>query len=772
MKSFLYFLCEEDGRSLTVKNGVVSSAAFPTPLPFTPDGWQDISIGWERDMKTVGIVRNFTLSLGFVRDGAQILRKVVYDQGIERKLYLIITRRYTEVDLTGQTFAHTYRKYYKGALDLSTFQDSLTKVTCAISEGGVKKLYDAYRGTAFEYPLSEGDAIIKMDGIRLTSQKRYLCAPVSDYTSECQAPFNLDDTSVYAVAFSKYSEEGTPVNIAAVDSSYALLDDDTYLDSEAYFLLTTGTAEVSAQLSFAAAWQQNFAVTGGHCIIELVKNTGEVVATICNFDLNSGNEKRSIAFNETVNFTMNAGEKLFLVARLRTTTSIGFSGIPAKASLAFLETECSFLLKSRYRTTYIKAYTPWALFKRLVKSITGSELNAKSDLLQQYEDYVITSGDGLRVLQGAKIKTSLNDFIESFHTIAVAGIGVEGGKVTVEEKPYFLNNSNPVDLGEVKDLEVEPAKELLFNTVKIGYSPINTDDVNGKFAFNNTHIYKTAVTNVTKELALISPYAADPFAIEITRANLDGKTSTDNSSDNQVFFLNVRKQTATYTASFGEGFGAYVITLNDVTDLQQFPVGSVITFSGTQFNNKAFTIRSAGITDTNVAFLFVDEATTPETGVTTTATYGVRILNRPAMTITGVPDPGTIFNVLLSPKRLLQKHLPWINSVLWDMVGSKLTFQTTEKNADLVADGIVEKGDVVVGTERLFKNMLFSFDAPVRNDLAELLETEPNRSFSFRWQGLSFTGYTSQVGIAPNDGKEQKIKLLSTNDNNLSTLVR
>lgn len=772
MKSFLYFLCEEDGRSLTVQNGVVSSAAFPTPLPFTPDGWQDISIGWERDMKTVGIVRNFTLSLGFVRDGATILRKVVYDQGIGRKLYLIITRRYTEVDIPGQTFAHTYRKYYKGALDLSTFQDSLTKVTCAISEGGIKKLYDAYRGTTFEYPLSEADTIIKMDGIRLTSQKRYFCAPVTDYTSECQAPFNLDDTSVYAVAFSKYSEEGTPVNIAAVDSSYAILDDDNYLESDAYFIATTGDADITAQLSFAAAWQQNLSVTGGHCIIELVKNTGVVVATICNFDLTSGNEKRSITYNNTVSFTMSAGEKLFLVARLRTTTSIELGSFRAKASLAFSESECSFLLKSRYRTTYVRAFTPWALFRRLVKSITGSDLNAKSDILQQYDDYVITSGDGLRSLAGAKIKTSLNEFFEAFHTIAACGIGVEAGKITIEEKPHFFDNSDPVELGEVKDLEVDPAKELLFNTVKVGYNAIQTDDVNGKFAFCNTHIYKAAVTNVTKELTLISPYAADPFAIEITRANLDGKTTTDNSSDNQVFFLNVKKQMATYTANFGEFFGAYLITLNDVTDIQQFPVGSVITFSGTQFNNKAFTIQSAGIADTLIAFLFVAEATTTETGVTATATYGVRILNRPAMTITGVPDPGTIFNVLLSPKRLLLKHLPWINSVLWDMVGSKLTFQTTEKNADLVADGIVEKGDVVVSTERLFKNMLFSFDAPVRNDLAELLETEPNRSFSFRWQGRSFTGYSSQVGIAPNDGKEQKIKLLSTNDNNLSTLVR
>lgn len=780
MKNFLYFLLTEDGRSYTVKNGVVTASNQPVALPNTPDGWQDISIGWERDMKSCGVIRNFSLSLGFVLSGATILRKVVYDGSIEEKVFLFIARRHTDVNLIAGTFRHLYRKFYKGQLDLSTYQDEAFRFGCAISEGGLKKKYDAYRGTAFEFPLSEGDVWVKHDGLRIAFQKRYLCPAVSDYTSTCQAPFNLDDTSVYAVAFSKIAEEGSTVNLAALDQQYTQLDDDLYLESDAYFLAATGPVSLRAELSFSMTLHHNLSVTGGYCKIQLVKSTGEVVASIADFDIESGVDQKTFSYKNTVDFTMADGEKLFLVARLRTTTSIEFVSIPAKATLSFTETECGFFFKARYRVTTIRGYTPFRLFQKLVGAITGSEANAASELLLQYDDYILTSGDGVRGLEGAKIKTTLNDFCEAFHTIAAAGWGIENSKIRMEEKGHFLDNSNPIELGEVKNLEVSPAKDLLFNTVKVGYNEIQTDDVNGRFAFNNTHLYKTVVTNVAKELALISPYAADPFAIELTRINLEGKTTTDGSSDNQVFVINTRKQTAQVLLAFELFLGASFIGLTGPVDLDLYPVGATLTITGTQFNNKTFTIKFAGLTTTG-ALLVVNEPVINET-VLATVVYGTRILNRPpGLTITGVPDPATVFNVLLSPKRILLRHLLWINSVLHDLVGTKLTFQTTEKNADLrTVEGAVtieEKADVTVGTARLFKAVHFSFDAPAATSIAEILETEPNRSFRFSGVlpdggRVTFTGFSQGIGVAPNDEREQKLKLLSTPDNNLLKLIR
>src|SRR5687768_12774755 len=129
MKKFLYYLQTEDDKSYTLVDGEVVIADGDVPLTFTPDGWQDIAIAWERDMKTVGLVRTFSVPLGFVLDAATILRHLFYGDSIERKVYLLIKRLNTVVDIPGKTFQHQYNNYYRGELDLSTLTDSEHKVT-------------------------------------------------------------------------------------------------------------------------------------------------------------------------------------------------------------------------------------------------------------------------------------------------------------------------------------------------------------------------------------------------------------------------------------------------------------------------------------------------------------------------------------------------------------------------------------------------------------------------------------------------------------------
>src|SRR4051812_9740745 len=100
MKDNLYYILEDDGRSLKAQNGVVTSSSQPTPLPNTPDGWRNAIITWERIMAKHGIQRSYTDPLSFVRDGATIIRKAVYGQSYERSLSLLIQQLTPEVDDT------------------------------------------------------------------------------------------------------------------------------------------------------------------------------------------------------------------------------------------------------------------------------------------------------------------------------------------------------------------------------------------------------------------------------------------------------------------------------------------------------------------------------------------------------------------------------------------------------------------------------------------------------------------------------------------------
>lgn len=92
----------------------------------------------------------------------------------------------------------------------------------------------------------------------------------------------------------------------------------------------------------------------------------------------------------------------------------------------------------------------------------------------------------------------------------------------------------------------------------------------------------------------------------------------------------------------------------------------------------------------------------------------VYLLYRPAWTITGVPDPATIFNVGLSIRRLIEVHRNWLAGVFAGFDTEELKFETTQYNRDLVANGIDEDANISIqslGTP-LFKPVNFDFQSP------------------------------------------------------------
>src|SRR5688572_19187311 len=103
-KNWLYFFLDEKGKSFyEASNGSVLSSDVKKPLVHTPDGWQDISIAWERDMKEHGVNKAFTFPLKAVRDSLKIVRNCLYRFGVEFKLFLLITWR--KVEFTTNDYA-------------------------------------------------------------------------------------------------------------------------------------------------------------------------------------------------------------------------------------------------------------------------------------------------------------------------------------------------------------------------------------------------------------------------------------------------------------------------------------------------------------------------------------------------------------------------------------------------------------------------------------------------------------------------------------------
>jgi hypothetical protein len=95
-KRWLYYILDEMGRSYFVQNGIVQISSTPVPLEYTPDGWQKVLIGWQRNWSYYGVNRNYTNPLSYVKDGAQIMRSIFYNGNIESKAYLLIQEKKLE----------------------------------------------------------------------------------------------------------------------------------------------------------------------------------------------------------------------------------------------------------------------------------------------------------------------------------------------------------------------------------------------------------------------------------------------------------------------------------------------------------------------------------------------------------------------------------------------------------------------------------------------------------------------------------------------------
>jgi hypothetical protein len=764
-KPFQYYLLEEDGRSIHVENGVVTSSSTPTPIPHTPDKWQEITVGWERDMAKHGIRRNFSTGMEFIRDGAHILREPFYKSNVERRIYLLIQR--LTLDLDSNFFRWVYRYFYKGEIDLSSISDADFTASINIMERKLVRMLNAFWDQVYEIDIENDPEMktVKMDGMWLTKKQNWLIPEgtilqvledfdhiigTSETTSEGQA--------AGFVAFTQYHDKNEPSNYAT-DIRYG-------------FTVTQTINGLKIQGKIIVTDPNN---DGDDYTAQLKTSEGNTIVLVPATALLEGPN----TFIVDVTFNGVAGENFFF---------IGNYGGGSTSSLTYSESTISLSATTRYPTSYVKGLTAWTLYKRLVEKITGNSDYASSDLLEQYENIVITSGDAIRGISGARIKTSISSFFRSLDAVLCAGLGIENDKIVFKDRDHFYDESNPISLGNVKECKRTYAKEVMANTFKIGYPDSRIDDANGKYSSHNSISFTTAITRIVKEYSILSDYLTDPFLIESIRINLDGKTTTDSDSDNKTFMLNTEPEqdsSATAELSFIEDNNIMVAPLS-----LQFIPGQIITITGSTNNDRTYRVFSA----TNfLSFQFVVLETVPAGGslvdegpvsVTITWESGIiqKLLRVAYDEVEGIPEESidTIFNIeLFTPKRMLLRHGKWIRSMLWGFEMDKMTYRTTDKNPELKTtlgtEIIDEDADISIGEldEPLFIPISEECEGEVPVDLVEIFETSPNRCFEYiDANGLTRKGFNIKSALMPNTLQPQIFQFLSAKTNVFDELVQ
>jgi hypothetical protein len=688
-QDWLYCLTDAQGRSYYAENGVVPPpSSTPRPLKHTPDGWQEKSIKYARNVTGMGMWRTFTTPLKYVKDAAYIVRNRLYTKGTEDKIYQVIHKLNKKF---GGGWSYDF--FYRGELDLSQAEDTDTSISVNIMEGDLIKLFKANESTTYELPLDVPEAVVvKMDGHYLNEKENFIIPGEISFTGN-HIPYmsfiNKEGNAFGVTPYTVNGKSGTPNVTTSPDFVLAST------------IESIGNATLSGSVKFSTS------NSGGPFSYTLIMQySSGLIVNLANISGLAVGNTYNLPF--LYNLDLLDGEKYFIYA-LSTGTPINYQD--SNFSLSF---------RSRYKTTYIKGFRPAYVAQKLLDKMTsGGYVFNSTYLSTEWENLLITSGDGIRAYDDAgnlntgfkppTIKVSWSDFFESYNVPCNLCQGIRNQAMFIEKKESAFQPIIQQALGEVTDLVVNTAKDFQFNVVKIGYPNTETEGVNGKDEFNVTQIYTSPITRVNKALELVSKFIASMYEIELTRINLDGKNTTDDNNDNRVFFLHVEKNATAGGA--GEPPVYYKLLRN---------------------------------------------------------TYA---------SVTGLLNPISAFNLELHPELCLYRHGNFLRSVFYWQDANNLQFQTSDKNGSVV---VMNGSTTYIGNKTirigsfapaLFIPLMLKVKSPMPDELITTMDNGPDGTFSLTYGGVPLFGFPMDVGIQPANRPAQESTLLCSTQTNILNLI-
>lgn len=481
-----------------------------------PSGWEDkTEVSFKRNETYVGSVRTLTVPLQFTTEGALILRNQFYQYNTQALVYVQIDK------LNRSTWA--YELAFYGRLDFSKCTDEDDYFEIPALDADINAKIKAFDSVKYEFSLNDPNAIdLTLTPIDLKEKADFLFKP-----SE------LDQQPGF-VALEIINNEIKSVNQSVKDVDYSTDLSPNFATSDQWFYNAQSTNTIELTFREVQGLLQSFLTGSNRFRLQLVKNNGAVVATL--LDTTISGSFYPFEINTTVSIPLTVGEKLFLYERtdgiLGSNTGWNWTGGTLSASYI-----------TQSPATKCRAFRPKYLFQQLIKKINGGfDYPIQSTLLDQWEQLTITSGDGIRQIPNAVVKTSFRDFFTSISALLCAGSGVENATVTLEQRSSYFRNVKTLSMLDSKDVKITPANDLLFNRIKVGYPNQTYDEINGKDEINSQQNYVIDSINTDKELDLMSIYRADAYGIEFLRINLEGKNTTDSDSDNDVFFVYADRQ--------------------------------------------------------------------------------------------------------------------------------------------------------------------------------------------------------------------------------------
>ncbi len=530
-KNIYLFIQDESGNFYTSRqnrNGdwIVESRREPMPISETPPEIETMKMEFRTNMKYMSCNRSISYPIKFVKDGAAILRHLYYNGRLtEERTFLTIVRwngekGYYELYYRARIDYHQKEDVPQTHFSVSTINDDAFSLL--IDNDTVEYAIDCSKNNPLAVP-------VLFDGINL--KNIYTVQLV-----ECELPW----LQVFPTAIQFWNlvpptflanQDGDSFGITIVDTVYNRnlfnAASGTYpqfdFENNNNVIFKTSrpiTISVYGTVNYICGRLHNFPILN---VLFIKKSNGEIINdTTVNLTT-----LQKASFDISFSATFDESDSMFMVFRTGSNITILPSNI-------YIEN----VSKPEPRVVY--GLRPLDVLKQLASRATRNRFSADSNFLNQFNKRILFPGDAIRGLQQSSINTSFDEFFKAFNAMYFMALKTSDGKLFLEKaQTIYSGNGDILDLGEVTELRITPAIDMLFNKITVGSVDVDYRRSSGRLEFNTENTFTLPIRSVEKDMNIVSPYRLGCYGQTFLYMDYDENSTKDTDGDKSVWVAEI-----------------------------------------------------------------------------------------------------------------------------------------------------------------------------------------------------------------------------------------
>lgn len=699
------------------RDGLLVISSNPYFFQFSPDGWYNIEIKNIRNRNYWAVDRSVSIPLTYLGDAGKLIKSIVMTRGTEQvKVYLTICSQQLH-HTPGVEYSYYYKKEFRGNIDLSSYTHEGVKVTVTSQEDGLPKHLKAMEGSTLELPMNVPEAkMVKFDGVTL--RNNFSVSTTNEQIDNLITPPQFTKRIYSPITLFQAGGDNNNSNIALFNVQSGEVSTIDYANSDLNFLEALGNVSLSEitiniPIRYIAGLPPGNAQYSSSVNIYIKNQDGSIIRNLYS---NSTIGPVDLSLNITDTFSANLikGDKWFLITELYITKGVDvFNYI---VSIVVSEGLIEFKTSSRFLPTYVPHFTGQYIFDKLIEYVTGSEYSAAlSSFLNLNRNILFTCGDAIRNLKdssgnsAAVMKITLKKFFKFWDCLYAAGL-------------IPLEATKKVDIDEKVNL-AERTKVIRLPSPETPPKVFLRKDM-------MWNVLKIGYPEIKNEVGVLN-------GNEAFCCGFEWRTNATSSP------AEINKISEIRTDCYEQEIIRITLTDKDTTD------------------NKR---------DNEVYANYVDGSLVAA-GTDYPAHYILsRALNA---TATGLLEKDTVWNLRLSPKRMLLNNGGFLRSSMLHCDGLDIIYSTADKNNRVSAGGITEKENIQLGSAgaKFFYPVGISMNLPAPANILDLLNTAPLSTVEVEIGGVVYTGILEKSGIFLAGNRVTEFEILLDERNDLSTLI-